>query len=73
MGDTKKPKRRKTVQIEVIKCQHCGRLAVALGPTPYRMTRITGHKCAGAWTTVLSESVDSKWLDEQLVEAIHGC
>ena len=39
-----------TIKVEVLKCNHCGRLAVALGST-----RVTNHKCAGSWTTVLSE------------------
>lgn len=45
--------------IEILKCKHCGILAVSLNET-----RVTNHKCAGAWKVELSE-----WVPKQDVRA----
>jgi hypothetical protein len=41
----------KWIRVEVISCDHCGRLNVALGNEDGGL-RLGGHKCAGAWTRV---------------------
>jgi hypothetical protein len=43
--------------LEILRCKHCGRLAVALNEI-----RITNHKCAGQWEVVQRESFDANSL-----------
>lgn len=40
----------KPVTVEVLRCNHCPRLAVSLDGE-----RVTSHKCRGQWTAVLTE------------------
>jgi hypothetical protein len=40
------------VDLEIIKCNGCGRLGVSLKMGDSSSQRITSHKCGGSWTTV---------------------
>lgn len=40
------------MKLEAIKCDGCGRIGLSVDDT-----RVTGHKCAGAWTIVASAEV----------------
>ena len=39
--------------VEILKCKDCGKLAVSIDET-----RVTGHKCSGSWTTLLTEECE---------------
>jgi transcriptional regulator of acetoin/glycerol metabolism len=53
-----------TALVSVLKCDHCGALAVAIDGT-----RITAHKCAGVWTTLVAEVVDGALLRRAVAES----
>lgn len=42
----------RTVVVEILQCNFCQKFAVSLNNT-----RVTNHKCDGAWTAVLTETV----------------
>lgn len=54
------------VRVEILRCQHCPKLAVSIGDGKTGGKRITGHKCQGAWTTIFSERVNP----EDIIKAI---
>lgn len=54
--------------VEILACQHCGTLTVALGNQDGGL-RLSGHKCAGAWDRVSAFSVPVEALKADLVEA----
>lgn len=52
---------RPQVNVEILRCNGCGALAVSIADT-----RLTAHKCAGSWTTLLTESASVS----EIVDAI---
>lgn len=53
------------VRVEVLKCKHCPKLAVSIGDGSGG-TRITNHKCVGAWETIMSDKVNP----EHIIKAV---
>lgn len=51
------------ITVEIIQCKSCAKLAVALNGC-----RVTYHKCAGLWKTVLSERVPRERIDRTVEE-----
>lgn len=43
----------KLVEVQVLRCQHCPVVAIAI-----EGTRITGHKCVGAWDILRQEKIE---------------
>lgn len=56
------------IRMEVLKCQHCPKLAITIDDS-----RITSHKCAGAWTTIHSEYVDPSKIYEAIAAWAREC
>ena len=58
----------KAVLVSVMKCNGCGRLALSLDNPRGFGRRITDHKCAGSWTTLLSQEVLLGLVEKQAYE-----
>jgi hypothetical protein len=54
---------------EVLRCQSCGTLTIALGNQDGGM-RLSGHKCAGAWDRVSAFEVPVDALKADVAECI---
>jgi hypothetical protein len=58
----------KAVLVTIMKCNGCGRLALSLDNPKGFGHRITDHKCAGSWTTLLTQEVLLGLVEEQAYE-----
>ena len=61
--------REKWIRVEIMACDHCRQLTVVLGNEHGGM-RLSGHKCAGAWSTVSSFDVPVKDFRADVQEAV---
>lgn len=66
VGRLSASEREHEVHVEVLRCNACGRMAVSMHDR-----RITDHKCAGGWTTILRESVPTGRI-EAVLSGLHG-
>ena len=53
--------------LTILKCQTCGRLAIAIGDI-----RVTSHKCQGQWAVLHKEPLDLESVKMALAEETEG-